>query len=209
MASKPNLTFLTSNDWLIDWLFNTERSICANCGGGKPARVAKDAQWDTMHNILRYTKTINTGHSKTLQLHQRNNQLSNRMTYLLIITLAPSPIPSQIPHTLFDIISIISFGVDMMSVRLFSCVHWQSRDTTISTNKERSHWALAHWKWMLSRFSYVAQRRIPYNLHIHTIKWRNLRLLIGITSSQRIVLTNFHHYRWASHSVQYLQLNTL
>jgi len=28
------------------------------------------------------------------------------MTYLLIITLAPSPIPSQIPHTLFDIISL-------------------------------------------------------------------------------------------------------
>jgi len=25
------------------------------------------------------------------------------MTYLLIITLAPSPIPSQIPHTLFNI----------------------------------------------------------------------------------------------------------
>jgi len=31
------------------------------------------------------------------------------MTYLLIITYAPSPIPSQIPHTLFD---IISFGED-------------------------------------------------------------------------------------------------
>jgi len=31
------------------------------------------------------------------------------MTYLLIITLAPSPIPSKIPHTLFDIISL---GVD-------------------------------------------------------------------------------------------------
>jgi len=31
------------------------------------------------------------------------------MTYLLIITLAPSPIPSQIPQTLFEIISL---GVD-------------------------------------------------------------------------------------------------
>jgi len=28
------------------------------------------------------------------------------MTYLLIITLAPSPTPSQLPHTLFDIISL-------------------------------------------------------------------------------------------------------
>jgi len=28
------------------------------------------------------------------------------MTYLLIITLAPSPTPSQIPHTIFDIISL-------------------------------------------------------------------------------------------------------
>jgi len=33
---------------------------------------------------------------------KRNNRLSNRMTYLLIITLAPSPIP----HTLFDIIPL-------------------------------------------------------------------------------------------------------
>jgi len=40
------------------------------------------------------------------------NRLSNRMTYLLIITLAPSPIPSQIPHTLFD---TISHGVDAVS----------------------------------------------------------------------------------------------
>jgi len=31
------------------------------------------------------------------------------MTYLLIITLASSPIPNQIPHTIFDIISL---GVD-------------------------------------------------------------------------------------------------
>jgi len=31
------------------------------------------------------------------------------MTYLLIIMLVPSPIPSQIPHTLFDIIPL---GVD-------------------------------------------------------------------------------------------------
>jgi len=23
--------------WLVGWLFNTERSICANCGGGKPS----------------------------------------------------------------------------------------------------------------------------------------------------------------------------
>jgi len=31
------------------------------------------------------------------------------MTYLLIITVAPSPIPSPIPHALFNIISL---GVD-------------------------------------------------------------------------------------------------
>jgi len=34
------------------------------------------------------------------------------MTYLLSITLAPSPIPSQIPHTLFDIISLGADAVD-------------------------------------------------------------------------------------------------
>jgi len=33
------------------------------------------------------------------------------MTYLLIIMLAPSPIPSQIPHTLFHIISLGAHAV--------------------------------------------------------------------------------------------------
>lgn len=39
--------------------------------------------------------------------HKHNNWLSNRVTYLLIITLAPSLKPSHIPHTLFDIISLV------------------------------------------------------------------------------------------------------
>jgi len=34
------------------------RSICANCGGGKPAQSAKDGQRDTMHITLSYTITM-------------------------------------------------------------------------------------------------------------------------------------------------------
>jgi len=45
-------------------------------------------------------------HSKTLQLHNHNNRLSYHMTYLLIITLAPTPIPSHIPHIPIDRISL-------------------------------------------------------------------------------------------------------
>jgi len=48
--------------WLVGWLFNehvnTKRSIYVNCGGGKPAQVAKDGQRDTMHITLRYTITM-------------------------------------------------------------------------------------------------------------------------------------------------------
>jgi len=57
------------------------------------------------------------------------------MTYLLIITLAPSPIPSQIPHDLFDIISL---GVDAfyvmtrIHVRQFTLVHVAKCHSTIS-----------------------------------------------------------------------------
>jgi len=47
------------------------------------------------------------------KIHKYNNRLSNRMTYLLIMTLAPLPIPSQISHTLFD---QISFGVHAVYV---------------------------------------------------------------------------------------------
>jgi len=39
--------------WLAGWLVvkrhvNTERSICANCGGGKPAQSAKDGHGGLM-----------------------------------------------------------------------------------------------------------------------------------------------------------------
>jgi len=63
-------------------------------GGVKLAQAAKDGQRDTRHITLRYTITIEHSSQKTIHLHKRNNRLSNRMTYLPIITLAPSPIPS-------------------------------------------------------------------------------------------------------------------
>jgi len=103
----------------VGWLFNgIEESICDTWGGEvnrfSRLRMANELR-DTEHTItLRYTITTVT--SKTLQLHNRNNRLSNCMTYLLIITLEPSPIPNwQKPHTLFVIISI---GVDAN----FTCV---------------------------------------------------------------------------------------
>jgi len=64
------------------------------------------------------TLHYNTVRSRTLQLHKRNNLLgylimeSNQATDLLIITIAPSQILCQIPHTLFDITSL---GVDAAS----------------------------------------------------------------------------------------------
>jgi len=48
---------------LIGWLVNTERSICANCEGGKPAQSPMDGQWDTMHITLHYTVKMYTVHS--------------------------------------------------------------------------------------------------------------------------------------------------
>jgi len=43
---------------LIDWLFNTETSIFANCWGRKPDQSAKYGQRDTMHNTSRYTTAL-------------------------------------------------------------------------------------------------------------------------------------------------------
>jgi len=66
--------------------------MCANCGGGKPAQSAK---FKVKHSSYK----------------KRNNWLSNRMTYLLIIMLVPSPIPSQIPHTLFEMYNFTRINV--------------------------------------------------------------------------------------------------
>jgi len=92
----------------MDWLFNGTSTqngqFVATTGGGKLAKAAKDGQRDTKHNTLRYSlrdnKVLNTVHGKTLQLHKRNNRLTNRMTYLLIIKLAPYPARS---HTFYSI----------------------------------------------------------------------------------------------------------
>jgi len=60
------------------------------------------------------------------------------MTYMLIITLANAPIPSQIPHTLFDIISL---GVDAVICHdqdtwktVHTCVHSKMPQYNIINN---------------------------------------------------------------------------
>ena len=51
---------------------------------GETDSAAKYGQRDTMHNSSHVTQLqCNTVHSRTLQLQNCNNQLSNRMTYLL------------------------------------------------------------------------------------------------------------------------------
>jgi len=59
--------------------------------------------------IAQYLKLSNnnvTAHRKTLLLHKATtgSRLSKRMTYLLIGTFSPSPVPGSIPYTAFDII---------------------------------------------------------------------------------------------------------
>jgi len=59
----------------------------ASAGKGnwlKQIRIANEIQC-TIPYVTRYK--CNTVHDKTLQLHKHNNRLSNRITYLLIITL--------------------------------------------------------------------------------------------------------------------------
>jgi len=60
-----------------------------------PNEVYDDSQIQTNDNVTQFT----VKHSSYINA---NIRLSNQMTYLHIITLPPSPIPSQIPHTLID-----------------------------------------------------------------------------------------------------------
>jgi len=55
------------------------------------------------------------------------------MTYLLIITLAPSPIPSQIQHTLLDIISL---GVDAVLCHVMTGTHVIGQFTIVKKVKD-------------------------------------------------------------------------
>jgi len=78
-------------------------------------------------------------------VHKRNNRLSNRMTYLLIITFSPSPISSQIPHTLFDIISRSPMQLNIMPrthVRQSHCAHSKMPQHNIVNCVESSYFPL-------------------------------------------------------------------
>jgi len=92
---------------LFGWLFNgtsTQKGqFVPTAGEENRQRMANEIQC-TPPYVTR--QQCNTVHSKTLQLHKRNNRLSYRMTHLLTITIAPSPIPSQISRTTFDITSL-------------------------------------------------------------------------------------------------------
>jgi len=55
-------------------------------------------------------------HNNTLQLHNRNNQLSNCMTYLLIFTSAVSTFANTKPYPTHQF-HIISLGVDAVYVK--------------------------------------------------------------------------------------------
>jgi len=98
---------------MVDWLLNgtsTQKGQFVPTAGERN-RLSRLRMANEIQCILTYVTRwqCNTVHSKTLQLHKRNNRLSIRMTYLPIITSAHLPIPSQTRHTLFEIISL---GVD-------------------------------------------------------------------------------------------------
>jgi len=76
--------------WLAGWLVGcnlTARqhrkvNLCQFVSGGKPAQSARDGQRDTMHDNNASLTQFTVKHS--MQLHKRNNRLSNRMTCLLL-----------------------------------------------------------------------------------------------------------------------------
>jgi len=93
------------------------------------------------------------------------------MTYLLIITLVPSPIPSQIPHTQFNIISL---GVDEVNIMpriyvwQFTLVHIAKCHSTIS-------WIMSWYfpmNWLQGNSMCINSRQsIPHGvLHLEAIR---------------------------------------
>jgi len=122
-------------------------------------------------------------HSKTLPLHKRNNRPSNRMTYLLIITLATLPIPSQIPHTVFDIISL---GVDAVLCHdqdTCKTVHTCARSKMPQHNIVNNVWLFTH-DWFQDNSMCIDRRQstqlCPYQMGI----CHESKIILEIISSQ-------------------------
>jgi len=95
--------------WLVSWLFNstsTQKGQFVPTAGRETDLVGRLRMANEIQCILSYVtqQQCNTVHSKTLQLHKRNNRLSNPMTYFLIIQFAnikPDPThPIQYNFTL-------------------------------------------------------------------------------------------------------------
>jgi len=128
----------------------TERSICANCGGGKPAQSAKAGQRDTMHNTLRYTITMwimknnalrytitmyvclliksTSALYKLLQLFiikHSSCTIAIIVNLIVLVLQGTYPNKSQIPDTELDIISLgmdtVTASPEHRPVQQFTC----------------------------------------------------------------------------------------
>jgi len=96
-------------------------------GEGNRLKSAKDGQYNAYYITL-HDNNVTQFTVKQSNYINATNRLSNRMTYLLI-TLAPSSILSQIPHTLFDIISL---GVKPCNVRRMHAKRSQALNRVIN-----------------------------------------------------------------------------
>jgi len=119
------------HEWLIGYLTARQHrkvNVCHHCvpTAGEGNRLSWLRMANEIQSIIPHVTQCNTDCSKTLQLHKRNNRQSNRMTYLPIITLALSPIPSQIPHTLFDIYNFNRCGCSLTLCPCKTVHNWTS-----------------------------------------------------------------------------------
>jgi len=114
------------------------------------------------------------------------------MTYLPIITLAPSPIPSQIPHTLFDIISL---GVDAVLCHdqdTCKTIQWTYiTDTERTLSIQQAHLQYRTWifEWELECFRIQYDERDSFSVSWNCSRLSMVRLcctyLRSVTGTSR------------------------
>jgi len=151
----------------------------------KQADMPSSIVWININDAA-YSDIIFKGSTETLQLHKRNNQLSNCMTYLLTTTLAPSQYQAR-SHTPYSIAYLWLHSV-RMQFNLMPRIYVKHFTLEHIIAKCHSTKCLVIFPWVISGQLPHCMCYSNVNTILHTLAWAHLLPKRNIAKSSSLYL---------------------